>query len=182
MLISHRIIILIGLQIKFLSDFNSSSNAGIALTKPILFREAEVFYSLLSAAIPAVNQYLRKFDTTQATVFGYNAGQYGSGGRSYQMDSLGAPKSKSRGTKNDTRNGTMNGTINDDEGKDTGLDFGTANHTQYHASVEGPRNEGGYNGDGRSNASHEDGSLGRHNSDEFIIRKDVEYTVQHEER
>lgn len=188
-LTTDRIIILIALQIKYISDFNSASNAGVALTKPILFRESEVLFSLLSAAIPAVNQYLRKFDTTQATVFGYNAGQYGSGGRSYQMDSLGAPKSKTNGTKNNTRNGTLNGTRNgtmnderDDLAKGTGIDFGPTNHTQYHASVEGPHTEGGYNGDGRSNASHEDGSLGRHNSDEFIIRKDVEYTVRHEEK
>ncbi|KAJ9611328.1 hypothetical protein H2200_004512 [Cladophialophora chaetospira] len=175
------IIVLIALHIKYISDFNSSSNPGIALTTPYLFREAEVVYSLLSAAIPALNQYLRKFDTTQATVFGYNAGQYGSGGRSYQMDSLGAPRSKINGTKNGTRNGTMNRSMNDDLPEDMGKSTGM-NHTQYHASVEGPHNEGGYNQEVRSNASQEEGSLGRHNSDEFIIRKDVEYTVRHEDR
>ncbi|EXJ53418.1 uncharacterized protein A1O5_13352 [Cladophialophora psammophila CBS 110553] len=178
------IIILICLQIKYVSDFNSASNAGIALTRPVLFRQAEVVYSLLSAAIPALNQYLRKFDTTQATVFGYNAGQYGSGGRTYQMDSLGAQRSKTEDTKNYTR--MENDKADEVLGKSTGINFCPPSHTQYHASVEGPHNEGinndGINNDGRSNASHEEGSLGRHNSDEFIIRKDVEYTIRHEQR
>ncbi|KIW34857.1 uncharacterized protein PV07_01605 [Cladophialophora immunda] len=173
------IIVLICLQIKYVSDFSSASNAGIALTRPILLRQAEVVYSLLSAAIPALNQYLRKFDTTQATVFGYNASQYGSGGRSYQMDSLGGEGTKSNDTRNYTR--MENDKADEASGKSTGINFCPPNHTRYHASVEGPHNEG-LNNDGRSNVSHEEGSLGRHNSDEFIIRKDVEYTIRHEQR
>jgi hypothetical protein len=166
-------------QIKYVSDFVSASNAGIALTRPILLRQSEVLYSLLSAAIPALNQYLRKFDTTQATVFGYNANTYGSAGRSYQMDSLNAQRSKNGDTKNYSQAG--NDEPHEDQGKSTGINFVPDSHAQYHVSVEGPHSEGFAN-DGRSNASHEEGSLGRHNSDEFIIRKDVEYTVRHEDR
>ncbi|OAP56218.1 hypothetical protein AYL99_09397 [Fonsecaea erecta] len=173
------IIVLIGLQIKYVSDFSSASNAGIALTRPVLFRQAEVVYSLLSAAIPALNQYLRKFDTTQATVFGYNAGQYGSGGHSYQMDSLAAQGTKSNDTRNYTR--MENDKAGEVLGKSTSINFCPPDHMRYHASVEGPHNEG-FNHDGRSNVSHEEDSLGRHNSEEFIIRKDVEYTVRHEQR
>ncbi|ETI29384.1 hypothetical protein G647_01837 [Cladophialophora carrionii CBS 160.54] len=183
------IIILICLQIKYVADFDTASNAGIALTRPILLRQSEVLYSLLSAAIPALNQYLRKFDTTQATVFGYNANTHGSTGRSsaYQMDSLDpGQRSKNGNSNTNTKNYSQAGTdeaTDDDQGmgKSTGINFVPANHAQYHASVEGPQSEGFAN-DGRSHASHEEGSLGRHNSDEFIIRKDVEYTVRHEDR
>jgi hypothetical protein len=167
-------------QIKYVSDFVSASNAGIALTRPILLRQSEVLYSLLSAAIPALNQYLRKFDTTQATMFGYNANTYGSAGRSYQMDSLNAQRSKNGDTKNFSQAGNDE-PPHEDLGKSTGINFVPDSHAQYHVSVEGPHSEGFAN-DGRSNASHEEGSLGRHNSDEFIIRKDVEYTVRHEDR
>ncbi|EXJ59770.1 hypothetical protein A1O7_03917 [Cladophialophora yegresii CBS 114405] len=190
------IIILICLQIKYVADFDAASNAnaGIALTRPILLRQSEVLYSLLSAAIPALNQYLRKFDTTQATVFGYNANTHGSTGRSgaYQMDSLHASgqRSKNGGSHANTKNYShLDGTdepLTDEAqrvGKSTGINFVPANHAQYHASVEGPQGQGeAFANDGRSNASHEEGSLGRHNSEEFIIRKDVEYTVRHEDR
>ena len=172
MLIGSRIIILICLQVKYLSDFSSAANAGVALTRPILFRQSEVLYSLLSAAMPSLNQYLRKFDTTQATVFGYNAGTYGSARRSYQMDSLGAPRSKNEDTKPYARMGT--GDADEDLARSTDNNFLASRNTRYHANVEGPHN------DGRSNASQEEGSIGRHNSDELIIRKDVEYTVRQE--
>lgn len=170
-LIDYSIIVLIALHIKYISDFTSASNAGVALTKPILLRESELLYSLLSASIPTLNQYLRKFETKQISQFGYTTGQYGSNSHSYQMESM--PRKDTTGT---VKTRTNNAKSDEVLGKSTSSSFNTQMHTTDPATVEGPPAN-----DGISNASHEDGSLGRHNSDEYIIRKDMTYEVRYEQ-
>lgn len=135
-----------------------------------MFRCAQLLYSLLSASIPTLNQYLRKFDTKQASVFGYTPGDYGSGHGSYPMTSMGPAESRNRDPKMGTRNGN---------GEDMGpSNFSGSMHAQYHATVQGPQH--GNRDDGVSNASHEEGSVGRQNSEDYIIRKDVRYEVRQE--
>ncbi|KIW61215.1 hypothetical protein, variant [Exophiala xenobiotica] len=169
------IIIFIGLNIKYVSVFNTASDAGIALTSPVLFRESQLLYALFSAAVPALNQYLRKLDTTHATQFGYRTDQYGneSSGRAYEL---------SRVAKQ-TNQGSMTGNngiddINGSGAKSSGADFRNAGYTQYHARVDGPTM--GKAHDGISSASQEDGSVGRNGSEELIIRKEVAYEVRDE--
>ena len=173
-----RLIIFIILNVNYLSDFQSSRNPSVTLTKPILFRESQVIFSLLSASIPTLNQYLRKFNTQQATQFGYNPGAYagGSDGRSYNMKSF---TKKSKHDNEKTWTGSSNGGKADEIlGKSTGNNFDPQSQTNYNATVEGHPN-GAH--DGISNVSQEDGSIGRHNSEDYIIRKDVRYEVRHEE-
>ncbi|RMZ85431.1 hypothetical protein DV737_g753, partial [Chaetothyriales sp. CBS 132003] len=130
-----------------------------------------MIYSLLSASIPALNQYLRKFNTQDATQFGYNPTRYavgseGSGGRTLPLKSF--TKNKSKGTQNESWNASSNDNrIKDRIGKST----------SYKALVD---TQNGNAQDGVSNASHEEGSFGRHNSEDHIIRKDIQYEVRHE--
>jgi hypothetical protein len=168
--------VLIGFNIKYVSDFNSASNFGMALISPVLFRQSELFYALLSAAIPCLNQYLRKFDTTNATQFGYHPDQYGSAGDTYQLESMSNQRSKNEADKIATRGGA--GKAYEVLGKSTGINFNPAGYSQYKARVEGPSDS--KDNDGTSNGSREDSSTGRADSEEHIIRKDVVYEVRHE--
>ena len=70
------------------------------------------------------------------------------------------------------------GKANEVLGKSTGSNFNPSSHAHYNVTVEGQQNGGQ---DGISNVSQEDGSIGRHNSEEYIIRKDVRYDVRHED-
>lgn len=148
----------------------------MALISPVLFRQSELFYALLSAAVPSLNQYLRKFDTAHATHFGYRADQYGSGGHTYQLDTMSNQRSKNRAGRVAPAKGT--GHAGEVLGKSTGINFTPVGHSQYQTRIEGPNN--GKNNDGTSNASQEEGSIGRAGSEEHIIRKDVVYEVRRE--
>ena len=129
----------------------------MSLTMPIIFRQAELLFSLFSAAIPALNQYLRKFNTTGAAAFGYTNGTYGGGG--YGLRSLG------------TRHKTDTSRLNTVNGRS---DFAPDNHGNYVATVDYVNSKGN-----RSDGSQDGHSLGRHNSDDMIIRKDVDYEVSY---
>ncbi|RMZ82152.1 hypothetical protein DV738_g1845, partial [Chaetothyriales sp. CBS 135597] len=163
------IIIFITLHLKFLSDFNSAKNPSVALTKVQIFRECEIIYSLLSASIPALNQYLRKFNTQEATQFGFNPTRYansgGSGRRGLPLKSF--TKSKTKGTQNASWNASSNDNIIPNHNKST----------SYKALVNA---QNGTTPDAMSNGSREDVSFGRHDSEDYIIRKDVHYEVRHE--
>lgn len=172
-LTDESIIVFIGLSIKYVSDLNSASDAGVALISPVLFRQTELLYALFSAAMPALNQYLRKFDTRNATQFGYHPNQYGSSGRNYEMSNLSNHRTAA-GAGNKTTNVIDNG--DGSLAKSSGADFRPAGHTQYYARVDGPNPSKG--NDGVSSASQEDGSVGRHGSEEHIIRKEVVYDVR----
>jgi len=172
----YRIIVLIGLSVKNVSDFDSASNSGMALIPPVLFRQSELFYALLSAAIPPLNQYLRKFNTSQATQFGYTPDQYGSGGRSYKLESM--PKQR---TNNGTSQGVMNTARSKAEeilGNSSSVNFNPTGYSQYKTRIEGPVS--GKENDSTSNDSQEGSSIRRADSEEHIIRKDVVYEVRRE--
>ncbi|RMZ79299.1 hypothetical protein DV736_g6682, partial [Chaetothyriales sp. CBS 134916] len=167
------LIVWIILHLKFLSDFNSAQDPSIALTKVQIFRQCEMIYSLLSASIPALNQYLRKFNTQDATQFGYHPSRYaggsggskGSRGRSLPLKSL--SKNKSGGGQNESWN-----TSSDDNRIEDRLDKSAS----YKALVD---TTSGNTQDSVSNTFHE-GPFGRHDSEDHIIRKDVQYEVRHE--
>lgn len=148
----------------------------MALISPVLFRQSELFYALLSAAIPCLNQYLRKFDTSNVTQFGYHRDQYGSAAENYQLDSISNQRSRNEASKITTQSGT--GKADAVLGKSTGINFNPTGYSQYKARVEGPTD--GKENDGTSNVSQEDSSIGRADSEEHIIRKDVVYEVRRE--
>ncbi|KAK6373891.1 hypothetical protein LTS17_007860 [Exophiala oligosperma] len=172
-----------GLNIKYVVRFNSASNAGMALVSPVLFRQAELFYALLSAAIPSLNQYLRKFDTTQATVYGYRSNAEASRGNTYQLESMSNGRSRNRSIvgKMVPPNTGKGGDDYDAEamGKSTSIRFNPTGYSSYQAHVEGPPNTG-HQQDGNSTVSQEDVSTGRAGSEDHIIHKDVVYEVRHE--
>ncbi|KIX00816.1 uncharacterized protein Z518_09881 [Rhinocladiella mackenziei CBS 650.93] len=168
------IIVFIGLNIKYVSDLNSASDAGVALISPVLFRQTELLYALFSAAIPALNQYLRRFDTRNATQFGYRPDQYGSSGHNYEMSNLSNHRTATGGGNKTANNGIGNG--NGSMAKSSGADFRPAGYAQYHARIDGPNL--GKSNDGVFSALQEDGSVGRHGSEEHIIRKEMVYDVR----
>ncbi|RMD41550.1 hypothetical protein DV735_g3591, partial [Chaetothyriales sp. CBS 134920] len=163
------LIIFIVLHLKFLADFDTSGSPSVALTKVQIFRQSEIVYSLLSASIPALNQYLRKFNTQEATQFGFNPTRYansgGSGRRGLPLKSF--TKTKSKGTQNASWNASSNDNIISNHNKST----------SYKALVNA---QNGTTQDAMSNGSREDLSFGRHDSEDYIIRKDVHYEVRHE--
>lgn len=147
-ILTTSIIMFIALHVHYLIIFTRTENKGVAITMPIIFRQAELLFSLFSAAIPALNQYLRKF-STQGTPGDYSA--YGNGG-GYGLRSMARTTKKSHHSQLDTM-------ASKDEW-----------HGNYKATVE-------YHGRDENDSSADGVSLGRHNSDDMIIRKDVVYDV-----
>ena len=147
-----RIIIFIILHLYYLANFEQNNNKGVAITKPIIFRQAELLFSLFSAAVPALNQYLRKFSTQGAPS---NYATYGGGG-GYGLKSMTRRTGRTQLSHLDSMTG---------EG-----DFGPGNRGNYKATVE-------YNGKDENDSATDAMSLGRHNSDDMIIRKDVVFNV-----
>lgn len=175
-LIEESIIVLIVLNVKFVSDLDSASDAGIAVIKPVLVRQAELFYALFSAAAPALNQYLRKFDTRNVTQFGYHPEQYELGVGNYEMSNPTSHRTE-RGGGNTNRN---HGTGNTDgfAVQSSGAGFRPPGYPVYHARIEGPKVS--KSNEGICGASQDDGSVERHGSEEHIIRKEVVYHVRSE--
>ncbi|KEF57535.1 uncharacterized protein A1O9_05452 [Exophiala aquamarina CBS 119918] len=124
--------------------------------------------------MPALNQYLRKFDTSNATQFGYRPDQYGATGHDYEMSNLSNHRMATGAGNKSANNGT--GDSDDSAAQSSGADFRPPGYTLYHARIDGPRV--GKSNDGVSSASQEDGSVERHGSEEHIIRKEVVYDVR----
>lgn len=171
-----RIIVFIGLNIKYVSNSESVSDPGVAIISPVLLRQSQLLYALLSAAIPSLNQYLRKFDTTKVSQFGYRPDQYGSADNTYQLDSISNQRSQDR--IDDSTKENESGKAKKVSANSTGINFNSTGYSQYQARIEGPNN--GKEIDLSSNTSQGEGSIGRANSEEHIIRKDVVYEVRPE--
>lgn len=152
----------------------------MALVNPVLFRQAELFYALLSAAIPSLNQYLRKFDTTHATHYGYRSNADITRGNTYQLESMSNGRSRNRSDVGKAAPPNTAGEAYDAEAmaQSTNIRFNPTGYSGYQAHVEGPQNA--KVNDGNSNVSQEDMSTGRAGSEDHIIHKDVVYEVRHE--
>ena len=157
------IIVLAVLHITTLSEFTTSNNPGVALALPSVYLQVELFYALLSSAIPALNRWLRNFDTSMGTTWtsAYGSQQYGSNdradksvGQSYRMDSINNSKLRPDGPQQDNN-------------------AFTPGNREYIASCMH-----GNNADGHSNHSHDDRST---SSEDMIIRKSVGWKVTYED-
>lgn len=164
---TYRTLLFIGVHLHYLSKFTHSSDKGVAITEPIIFRQVESLFSLFSAAVPALNQYLRKFQTTTAAIFGYSPGTYGS--HSYGLRSVSDRGKRSLGR---DEGGGHTPHLEPSQMKDC---FNPASQQgNYSATINHKPHE-----DGQSDNSQEVRSLGRHDSDEMMIRKGVSYEVSH---
>lgn len=175
-LIEESIIVLIVLNVRFVSDLNSASDAGTAVIRPVLVRQTQLFYGLFSAAAPALNQYLRKFDTRNATQFGYRPDQHELGDRNYEMSNLTNHRTERRGGNTNGNHGT--GNQDGFAAQSSGNGFRAPGYPVYHARIEGPHVS--KSNEGICSASQDGGSLERHGSEEYIIRKEVVYHVRSE--
>ena len=123
-----------------------------------------------------MNKWLRKFDTTQASTFGYHPSDYVH--TSYEFNTL---NSGSR-SKSDHPIGNTGGQGHPQAGRPIDRTSSwepdkLAQQSEYAYTIE-PRNRNGA-GDGISNTSVEDDHDGRNNSDEMIIRKHMAYEISY---
>lgn len=132
----HRIVVLVALHIHYIREFTYSADKGVAIATPIMFRQAESLFSLLSASGPPLNQYLRRFQTTDVATFGF------------------APKDPSNQTstaselRSHVRNSNLPAVVSPGQGN-------------YEVAVESDNNYGIQNPDPRD--SQYDGRSGSHN-------------------
>lgn len=136
------IIIIIAVHVVYLSRSMDDPNRGVSLVNPLVIRQTQLLFSLFSAAIPALNQYLRRFTYTGTGIYGTSS----AAGHSYGLKSL---------TRNDDTHSKLRGENN-----------------TYTATVA-------HRGYSDRSSSPTDTSLHRHNSDDFIIRKDVHYEISY---
>jgi hypothetical protein len=143
------------------------ANPGVARTRPLVYQQCQICYSIIVGTIPSLKAFLQSFDTGSGVKagFGYSSSQYGSGGsgrRSVPADSIpmGRMKrrvaSQERNTTRVNKSGKMPTTDDSVElGREYGREFG---RSSSHES------------DGRSHTS----------TQELFIRKDVEWEVTSE--
>lgn len=78
-----RLIPLIALHVRALSRSIPSATSSASQATPTVYAEVQLIYAVFSAAIPAVNRWLRKFDTKMGGQWNTSSGAYGSSGRKY---------------------------------------------------------------------------------------------------
>lgn len=144
------IVIIIALHVAYLSRSLDDPNRGVSLVKPLIIRQTQLLFSLFSAAIPALNQYLRKFTYMGTGTYGPGS----QGGNSYGLKSL------TRATRDDSGHLRSRG------------EFNPQSSTTYTATV-------GHRGYSDRSTSPANTSLSRHDSEDMIIRKDVHYEISY---
>jgi len=154
------LVVFIVLHVVYLSEAVTSQNKGVSFTRPIIFRQVELCYALLSAAVPALNQWLRQFDTSQRTAFGFDPTQYHTSSRAYQLSSMKRSRLRSHV---------------EPEGS-TGPPKFTPTTNKYQASCEWQNTN---KDDG--NDSQDGVQSDRNNSEDMIIRKEMQYDIYYEE-
>lgn len=144
-------ITIVALHIYYIHKFVQSPDKGVAIVTPILFRQAESLFSLFSASSPPINQYLREFRTTDLATFGYTPGG------SYNLTSV---SSRARRLRAESDLPTLNGR------------FAVPGQGSYQVIVESGGNHGAQCIDLQNDGSH-----GRSDGNEMIIRRDATYEI-----
>jgi hypothetical protein len=136
------------------------ANPGVARTRPLVYQQCQICYSIIVGTIPSLKAFLQSFDTGSGVKagFGYSSSQYGSGGsgarRSRPVMSPGA--SDIPLTRIANKPGKMPRT-------DDSVEIGRESGREY----------------GRS-SSHDSDRRSHTSTQELFIRKDVEWEVTSE--
>jgi len=167
--LDRSIVVFAVLHITSLSDSTTSHNRGVAITYPTVYLQVELLYALVSCAIPALNRWLRKFDTSMGTTWATAVGSQQrstdqetkkNSRQSYRLSAVNNPQSRSK----DRRHIPLNGPSL------------TPGNNQYTASCERQTNP--YAGSSNSQEGHSNRSM---SSEDMIIRKDVGWQVRYED-
>jgi hypothetical protein len=145
-------------------------NPGVARTRPLVYQQCQICYSIIVGTIPSLKAFLQSFDTGSGVKagFGYSSSQYGSGGsgarqsRAPMSPGLDIPMARiqRRIETSQERNGTAR--VNKKPS-------GKTQQTSTDDSIEF----------GRS-SSHESDRRSHTSTQELFIRKDVEWEVTSE--
>ncbi|KAJ9669586.1 hypothetical protein H2201_000453 [Coniosporium apollinis] len=141
--------------------YRDHENTGVAYSAVIIWHQVELGYSLIAATIPCLKSFIKSFDTGFGLEVGYNTHPYGSansrgyangtkGGQSFQMSSL-----KGSESTKDSSPQTL-GQLRPEQIRNT---------TNIYHENDPPR---------------EDASITSGNSQEMIIRRDVQWDVRHD--
>ena len=148
-----------------------SSNPGVDRTPVILFQQAELCFSLIAATIPCLKSFIRSFDTSSGTRVNYTSHGYSSTsyGKSYKMQSMSGHRSRNDNHENG------DGTIKINKRPFT-------RDNQQHESLGGAASSSkvtsvAFCSDRPRDADADDGNRG---SQEWIIRRDVQWEVRSE--
>lgn len=131
----------------------------------MLIREGELLYALISASMPALNQYLRRFDTRNVTQIGCRPAQDGFGGGDYEMSNLPKHRMARRGINTPVHHG--NGNIDRIAVQRSHTNFKALGFAVHYARNDGPHvNESNH---GIFSVLQDDASLERQGSEDCII-------------
>lgn len=141
--------------------YRDHENTGVAYSAVIIWHQVEIGYSLIAATIPCLKSFIKSFDTGFGLEVGYNTHPYGSAhsrgygngtkaGQSFQMSSL-----KGSDSTKDSSPQTL-GQLRPEQINNT---------TNIYHENDPPR---------------EDASITSGNSQEMIIRRDVQWDVRHD--
>lgn len=151
------------------------------MTKPTIYLQIELLYSLLSASIPALNRWLRNFDTSMGSAWMYgsqahsmNNSKMGTGrgeSQAFPLESIHRAGDRDRKTSRasllgQTKLKRSSAAMKSGEFVPPGPKYSAS--TQAYATSQ-------------SSQGHERPDSTGMNSDEMIIRKDVHWHVQYEQ-
>ncbi|KIW14959.1 hypothetical protein PV08_07746 [Exophiala spinifera] len=142
------------LHLKFISEYTTSRNPGVAFVTALVLQQVQLCWSLISATIPNLKSFVKSFSSGFGIQLDPSISQaYGSGGRSrrhsgYELGSFGKGNSKNR---------SADRSANDTEEPGT--------------SPQDMRND--------SKAGDQE-SVDSTGSQDHIIRKDVQWTIRYE--
>lgn len=141
--------------------YRNSPNPAVAYSSVVIWHQVQIGYSLIAATIPCLKSFIKSFDTGFGLEIGYSANPYGSqvsrqygngtkGQQSFQMTSLKGSESTKESSPQSL------GQLRPEQIKNT---------TNIYHENEPPR---------------EDASVTSGNSQEMIIRRDVQWDVRHD--
>lgn len=169
MLTFNSIVAFAVVHIYFINNFTVRPNTGVRLAAPIIYQQIELCYSLISCTVPNMKSFLMNFDTAIGmTVGGITSRAYPTGGaasgtgNSFQLRSmLRSRPGKEASTPAVEKTSTA--TLRPDP-------------VNYKASI-GP---GAPATEERSSLSRDDKSDRTTNSEDMIIRRDVQWNVRYD--
>ncbi|OQV09663.1 hypothetical protein CLAIMM_13762 isoform 3 [Cladophialophora immunda] len=165
-------IALIGLHAHYIDVTVHSSNPGVEIVTPTVYRQVLVLFAIASAALPALNRGLRKFNTSMGSTWMDTTLSQASGGRdTHQQGSI--PLKSLNKTNKSSMNRSKRRSMDEDE-----IDSAEKNPNFRPDKVQ--HNTTAYWGksvdpDARSGQSQES-----QNSEAKIIRKDMQWRVHYE--
>ncbi|KIY03997.1 uncharacterized protein Z520_00689 [Fonsecaea multimorphosa CBS 102226] len=165
------VIALIGLHAHYIDLTVHSRNPGVEIVTPVVYRQVLVLFAMASAALPALNRGLRKFNTSMGSTWMETTVSQASGGKA--TNGQASIPLKSMKTNKSSMNRSKRRSMDEDEidGAEKNPNFRPDkvqhNTTAYWGKSVDP--------DARSGQSQES-----QNSEAKIIRKDMQWRVHYE--